>query len=271
MARMAPDQAWVVCHGQTRLVVRGSVACPLRGRVPARICMSCRLLVTSSGERLRDQWCAPGEFGEFPALGGALDGLPPELQADRLHARLECATGPRQSTVLEEGVDRVIAGQHRRLEGNDAAPSGRHDRRVQERVAKAAAPPRVGDRHGDLLDAVAPQLQRLQAEMPDDPMIDVERDPAAPPALTRSGELPGLEIGDGAAGAEEPRPAAVGGERRVEGGERGPVTSANGPNLRTVRVHGPRVRVGPGAKRVPFDPSAPAARSRSVGPFVTHG
>ena len=89
MARMAPDQAWVVCHGQTRLVVRRSVACPFRGRVPARVCMACRLLVTSSDERLRDRWCGLGEAGTFPASGGALHGLRPELQADRLHAGLE--------------------------------------------------------------------------------------------------------------------------------------------------------------------------------------
>jgi len=44
MAR-ATDQAWVVCHGQTRLVIRRAVACPVRGHVAARICQGCRYLV----------------------------------------------------------------------------------------------------------------------------------------------------------------------------------------------------------------------------------
>ncbi len=61
MAHMALDQAWVVCHDETRLVVRRAVVCPLRGRVPASVCMGCRHLVTSSGERARDRWCGTGE------------------------------------------------------------------------------------------------------------------------------------------------------------------------------------------------------------------
>jgi len=67
MARIARDQDWVVCHGQTRLVVRRSVECPLRGRVSARICMACRHLVTTSGERLRVRSCAAGDPRE-PAV-----------------------------------------------------------------------------------------------------------------------------------------------------------------------------------------------------------
>lgn len=91
MARVTMDQAWVVCHGETRLVVRRAVACPLRGHVPARICNACRYLVTSSGERLRGRSCT---LDEAPASGGALDDFSAQLQADRFDARLECATGP---------------------------------------------------------------------------------------------------------------------------------------------------------------------------------
>jgi len=61
MAHMTPHQAWVVCNGGTLLVARRSVACPLRGRVPVRLCMECRYLVTSSGERTRDRSCTVGE------------------------------------------------------------------------------------------------------------------------------------------------------------------------------------------------------------------
>lgn len=60
MARTV-DQAWIVCHGQTLLVIRRAVACPLRGHVPARICRSCRYLVTSSDDRLRDRSCVVEE------------------------------------------------------------------------------------------------------------------------------------------------------------------------------------------------------------------
>ncbi len=57
MARMASERAWVVCRGETRLVVHRSVACVAGGRVPLSRCLGCRYLETSSGERMRDRWC----------------------------------------------------------------------------------------------------------------------------------------------------------------------------------------------------------------------
>src|SRR3990170_5303654 len=113
MARMAPEQAWVVCLAETRMVVRRAVLCPLRGRVPASACQDCHLLVTSSIERARGGWCSAGRS---LASGGAWDGLSEQLEADRLAARLECVAGPGEAAVLEEGVDRLVAGQHRGLQ-----------------------------------------------------------------------------------------------------------------------------------------------------------
>ena len=82
MARVEFDPAWVVCHGQTRLIVGRSVACPLRGRVRASVCLGCRHLVTSSAERSRDRWCA----AEEPAVLGSAPSRPasvPEQPAYR--------------------------------------------------------------------------------------------------------------------------------------------------------------------------------------------
>ncbi|MEO7332533.1 MAG: hypothetical protein ABIZ71_01180, partial [Gemmatimonadales bacterium] len=52
-----PYLTWVICHSETRIVVRSSVACPARGRVPGIDCLGCRHLVTSSVERSADWWC----------------------------------------------------------------------------------------------------------------------------------------------------------------------------------------------------------------------
>jgi hypothetical protein len=267
MARVAPDRAWIVCHGETQIVVRRAVACPLRGRVPARLCLECRYLVTSSGERGRDRSCA---VDEPLLLRSADERLSAELQADRLRARLECATGPWQAAVLEQGVDRMVAGQHRRLEGADAATPGRRDGGVEERVAKPVVSPRVGDRDGDLLDTVLGPLQGFEAEVPDDALVRVEGDPALGSAALRIGELPRLQIGDRVARAKEPRSAAVRGERRVEGGDRGSIPVVDMPNLGDAGLHAQRVAPRRRSARVPFDPSAPAARSGAVGSFVTH-
>lgn len=57
MARIPPNLAWVVCHAQTRVVLRRTVACPAGGRVPDLECLGCRYLVTSSVERSADGWC----------------------------------------------------------------------------------------------------------------------------------------------------------------------------------------------------------------------
>jgi hypothetical protein len=57
MSRTPVGLAWVVCRGETRPVVRRSVACPLRGATPGIVCLGCRYLVTSSLERSRVGWC----------------------------------------------------------------------------------------------------------------------------------------------------------------------------------------------------------------------
>jgi hypothetical protein len=57
MSRTPVGLAWVVCRGETRPVVRRSVACPLRGATPGIVCLGCRYLVTSSLERSMSGWC----------------------------------------------------------------------------------------------------------------------------------------------------------------------------------------------------------------------
>jgi hypothetical protein len=83
MARIAPEQAWIVCQGQTRPVVHGSVACPLRGRVPARTCIECHHLVTASGERERDRSCVADDPLVF---GGPLTAEAMKLPAGQIPA-----------------------------------------------------------------------------------------------------------------------------------------------------------------------------------------
>ena len=67
---------WIVCHDETRSVVRRSVACPSRGPTPGIVCLGCRFLVTSSLERAREGWCAAVpdvESGDDVRRRGPLD------------------------------------------------------------------------------------------------------------------------------------------------------------------------------------------------------
>src|SRR3989304_499170 len=166
MARTAANLDWVVCHATTRLVLRHSVACPTRGRVPGLECLGCRYLMTSSLERSEVMWCEAR--GPVAILRGALQGRAPKLEPDRLAAGLERVAAPRQAGGLAQRVDRLGARQHGRPHGDAPAAAGRDDRGIQQPAPEAAATPRLGDRHGDLLRAtVAFRVQRLGAEMPD--------------------------------------------------------------------------------------------------------
>lgn len=120
MARGAAEGAWVVCRGETRLVAHGSVACVAGGRVPLSRCLDCRYLETSSGERTRDRWCIAVLATDS---GGLRDGVA-ELEADRFNARLHGMARPWQTAVLEQGMDRMVLGEHRGFEGDDPATPG---------------------------------------------------------------------------------------------------------------------------------------------------
>lgn len=121
MARVAGEGAWVVCRGETRSVAHRSVACVAGGRVPLSRCLDCRYLETSSSERTRDRWCSA-----VPAMksGSDRDGVGRELEADRFNARLHGLAGPWQAAVFEQGVNRMVPGEHRGFEGDESATPG---------------------------------------------------------------------------------------------------------------------------------------------------
>ena len=268
MARTAANLDWVVCHATTRLVLRHSVACPTRGRVPGLECLGCRYLMTSSLERSEVMWCEAR--GPVAILRGALQGRAPKLEPDRLAAGLERVAAPRQAGVLEQRVDRMVAGQHGRLEGGDPAAAGRDDRGIQQPAPEAASTPRLGDRHGDLLRAtVAFRVQRLEAEMPDDYPAPRDRHPAVRPALARPGESSSLHGADLAGRAEEAAAPALGAERGVERRDGWPVIPADVADARSRGVHVVSMGRTTRRARVPFALPEPADRSAPVGPSVT--
>lgn len=58
---------WIVCGRETRGVEGDRVACPLRGAIPEAVCLACRYLMTSSGERTDAGWCElPAEAPDVP-------------------------------------------------------------------------------------------------------------------------------------------------------------------------------------------------------------
>ncbi len=268
MAAGPSNLDWVVCHAGTRLVVRRHVACPARGRVPGLECLGCRYLTTSSLERSEAMWCEAR--GPVAMLRGTLEGGAAKLEADRLAAGLEGAAAPGQTGVLEQGMDRLVAGQHGGLQRDDATAAGGGDRGIEQAAPETLAAPRVGDRDRDLLGSVDPfRVERFEAEMPDDHSLPRDRHPAIAAAVAPPGESSSSHGRDLARCPEEATVAALRTERRVERRDGRSIVPADMADMGSRGVHVVSMGRGSRRARVPFALPVPADRSAPVGPSVT--
>jgi hypothetical protein len=63
LAPPAVEEDWIVCLGETRSVIDGMIACPLRGRsVPVGLCGDCHLLTWRHDEREARPSCSTESF-----------------------------------------------------------------------------------------------------------------------------------------------------------------------------------------------------------------
>jgi hypothetical protein len=199
---------WIVCAGRTRSVLAGEVQCPRLGQIGPSVCFECRHLMATSAERASATWCV---MPEPEMLGGVdRDWRRDDVHPNQLAARLQRAGSPEQPSMLKQGVDSGVAGQHLGLQDPDPAPTGRGDGRRQQRATEAVALPIIRHRNADLLDAAAVQRAcRLEVDVADDVAGPIKGHESIPAASADAPEPLCLQVGDAVAGPEEARAPAV--------------------------------------------------------------